>query len=206
MAYVVSKPSRAYNLTYLAFGYVASSLLIHRFYDLSIQDTLLVSTMVGSFFGAFCFYMKPELLPYKAKLFFSLFDSGDRYILSSPYLTQTLAYASGAFYFTISAILGCYTLPVIRSMSSTVQQILLAAATLPISTYIYEMMLLRTKISTVRKYYKLLRVTRSQLVDVDDYTTLRQQVQAIRHSLERGDWSEADAMLRAAQSFVKEMK
>lgn len=60
MTYALEKPSRAYNLTYLFFGYVLASMFVTKFYELPLQDRVLFSVSAGSFIGAFLFYLKPE--------------------------------------------------------------------------------------------------------------------------------------------------
>jgi len=60
-ALTLPRPSRAYYLTYLVFGYTAASLFVNRFYELSIQDMIAIVVPIGTFVGAFLFYLRPEL-------------------------------------------------------------------------------------------------------------------------------------------------
>lgn len=213
MAYAVQKPSRAYNLTYILFGYTAASLFIKGYYEFSIQDMLALSVPIGSFIGAFLFYLKPELVlvdlllrclrtrsrPYD-NLPVPRIEVPLRRLLASSYLASTMAYITGAFYFAISILLALFAL----SLPLNVVPLLRVATAVTFLRFCYEVYRLPGKVRAVHQFYTLIGMDERDLQSLNssdletqarNFQVLRENLNTIRNALERGDWLEVSELL-----------
>jgi len=177
--------SRAYNLTYLVFGYAFAALVVTGFYELSIQDRILIATPVGSFIGAFLFYMKPELF----LLRIVLKASGKRSAsyLESPYLIETKGYIVGALYFALSISLAVFTL----SLPDTYRALSILAAGLMFVKFFLETKGYGNKAEVVLRYHFLI----SHKLNAGLPEKFDETLSSIRNALEKADWVEANQLI-----------
>jgi hypothetical protein len=210
-ALALPRPSRAYYLTYLVFGYTAASLFVNRFYELSIQDMIATVVPIGTFVGAFLFYLRPELA--LLRLVLARSGGGPRWVLSpskmygttfvlgSPYLADTIAYATGAFYFSLAILSALATLP----LPDTIRALLILAVAAPTLRFAHEARKLPVKARLLARYYVTISVWKDlalKELDYDKELPPVRDVEAIQNAMLRGDWIETDALLLPVEQGV----
>jgi len=183
--YIMSKMSRAYNLTYWVFGYTFASLVVTGFYELSIQDRVLISVPIGSFIGAFLFYMKPELSLIRIVLRASSKRSAS--YLESPYLIETKGYIIGALYFTLAIFLSVFTL----SLPLILRVVLVIAGGFTSVKFLRETKGYGNKAEVVLRYHFLI----SHKSDAGLPEKFDETLSSIRNALEKADWVEANQLI-----------
>jgi len=119
-------------------------------------------------------------------------------VLDSPFLTESRAYATGAFYFSISMFLGVAIVP----FSDFLKISLTMAAFVVLARFLLEARGLTDKILDLTMYYSLYQLDTVRNIDMRalvssssfDWTKLEKDRSRMKEALVRGDWVEADTI------------